>query len=215
MLYNGAEARVSELEWNGRKIICKERLVKRYRHADLDKEITRSRMLQETRNAWRLRGAGVDTPFIYFADLPARKIYYEFVDGETMQTAFDSLTEEELRAACHAVGESLGKMHEKNLVHGDLTTANIMLRKASGGRLSTEKPCIIDLGLSYTSAQVEDKAVDIFVLKKAFLSAHGPHRVGLFDEILDGYSRTGETAAEVIARLEVVEQRGRKRSMVG
>lgn len=53
------------------------------------------------------------------------------------------------------------------MVHGDLTTSNIMLRDGNAGKI-----VMIDFGLSYISTLVEDKAVDLYVMERAFLSTH-------------------------------------------
>ena len=45
---------------------------------------------------------------------------------------------------------------------------------------------VIDFGLATTSSKLEDKAVDIYVLKRAFISTH-PGSESLFDRILAVY----------------------------
>lgn len=68
----------------------------------------------------------------------------------------------------------------------------------------------------------EDRAVDLYVLERAFASTHPVHpgNVPHFERVLAGYreafqsSRPGEWA-RVQRRLEEVRLRGRKRSMVG
>ena len=45
---------------------------------------------------------------------------------------------------------------------------------------------MIDFGLSFVSGKVEDKAVDIYVLKRAFISTH-PGSEALFDKVLKKY----------------------------
>lgn len=64
------------------------------------------------------------------------------------------------------IGISLAKMHGLNVIHGDLTTSNLMLRKEG------DSVVVIDFGLSFVSALVEDKAVDLYVLERAFSSTH-------------------------------------------
>ncbi|KAH0487150.1 MAG: uncharacterized protein KVP18_000023 [Porospora cf. gigantea A] len=201
-------------DWNGRKVLCKERVVKNYRHPDLDRQLTQHRMLQEVRNARRLRTAGVDSPFVYFADFTKRVVFYEFIEGATVQQYLESCTDDQAQTTFRAIGVMLARMHGKNLIHGDLTTANLMVRADENGFKPSEV-CVIDLGLSYTSTSTEDKAVDLFVLKKAFLSAHGIAHSHLLGHALLGYRKHSEEAANVLSRLEVVELRGRKRSMVG
>ena len=73
---------------------------------------------------------------------------------------------------------------------------------------------LIDFGLSTTSSLTEDKAVDLYVLEKAFLSTH-PNSQDLFAKIVSGYCNVSRDQGVVMKRLEEVRMRGRKRSMVG
>lgn len=74
---------------------------------------------------------------------------------------------------------------------------------------------LIDFGLSFVSGKIEDKAVDIYVLKRAFISTH-PGSEQLFDRILDRYrERAGAQGLKIIAKYKDVEKRGRKRECFG
>lgn len=64
------------------------------------------------------------------------------------------------------IGKSIGRIHNSNIIHGDLTTSNLMLR------LPSLSLVVVDFGLSYISSMAEDKAVDLYVLERAFLSTH-------------------------------------------
>jgi len=82
---------------------------------------------------------------------------------------------------------------------------------------------IIDFGLSSASLMAEDRAVDLYVLERAFDSTHPvqqgqePH----FDRVLKGYEKVLRERGKkgewerTEKRLEEVRMRGRKRSMVG
>lgn len=103
-------------------------------------------------------------------------------------------------------------MHDEDVIHGDLTTSNMLL---SCSRDNAEPNLVlIDFGLSYISALPEDKGVDLFVLEKAFLSTH-PNTELLFEALLKSYSASSKKSAAVIKKLNEVRLRGRKRSMVG
>ena len=126
------------------------------------------------------------------------------------------------------VGKAVGRMHEIGVVHGDLTTSNLMLRspdpppvaKDVNGDLSSARPSLegiivlIDFGLATQSIQDEDKAVDLYVLERAFGSTH-PTAESLFQEVLKAYGTSYRGANVVLKRLEEVRMRGRKRSMLG
>lgn len=107
------------------------------------------------------------------------------------------------------IGEAIGKMHEKNIIHGDLTTSNMLLRS------DCLELVMIDFGLGYIDNVAEDKGVDLYVLERALLSTH-PNTEQLFETILDTYKRANSSgSSEVIKKLDEVRMRGRKRTMVG
>ena len=147
--------------------------------------------------------------------------------------------EEDVRRLLRRVGRAVGAMHSKGgVVHGDLTSSNIMVRPVAEQRSpglgeSVQEPeegremgmvvlegeiVLIDFGLATQSIQDEDRAVDLYVLERAFGSTH-PRQEGCFkEEVLDsqdGYKGSFKGANVVLKRLEEVRMRGRKRSMVG
>ncbi|KAI4164402.1 MAG: hypothetical protein LQ342_002049 [Letrouitia transgressa] len=130
------------------------------------------------------------------------------------------------------IGRAIGRMHEIGVVHGDLTTSNLMLKPSRTlgdleGVVNGNSPVmdeseislegevvVIDFGLAVQSVQDEDKAVDLYVLERAFGSTH-PEAEEDFKEVLRAYDRSYKGAKVVLKRLEDVRMRGRKRSMVG
>lgn len=121
--------------------------------------------------------------------------------------------EQELLRLAEQVGQILAKMHDQDVIHGDLTTSNMLLRCSAVDIRQTDL-VLIDFGLSYISALPEDKAVDLYVLEKAFLSTH-PNTEVLFRKLLEGYTASSKKSPAVIKKLNEVRLRGRKRSMVG
>lgn len=103
-------------------------------------------------------------------DLETSLIYMEYIEGisvrEFLVTAEGETPEAQSRVA-KEIGTALGKMHNIEVIHGDLTTSNLMMRKETGGSV-----VLIDFGLSYVSNLIEDKAVDLYVLERAFSSTH-------------------------------------------
>ncbi|KAI5622912.1 TP53-regulating kinase [Silurus asotus] len=217
LIKQGAEARVYRVRFLGRSAIVKERFPKRYRHPVLDEKLTRRRVAQEVRSILRCRKAGIAAPVVYFVDLSSNCIFLEEIT--------DSITTREHIAAARASGHSveslhdlaenmgriLAKMHDEDVIHGDLTTSNMLLKTESSGELTL---MLIDFGLSFVSALPEDKGVDLYVLEKAFLSTH-PNTETLFQKLLHSYSGASKKAPAVIKKLDEVRLRGRKRSMVG
>jgi TP53 regulating kinase-like protein len=124
------------------------------------------------------------------------------------------------------VGRAVGSLHKVGVVHGDLTTSNLMLRprrdlvNGDGEGAGAEEKVLdgeiilIDFGLASQSTADEDRAVDLYVLERAFGSTH-PRAEGLFGEVLKAYGESFKGANVVLKRLEEVRMRGRKRSMLG
>lgn len=119
---------------------------------------------------------------------------------------------QDLEELAERMGQILARMHDEDVIHGDLTTSNILLRRGpEDGELEL---VLIDFGLSYSSALPEDKGVDLYVLEKAFLSTH-PNTEELFEKLLKSYAASSSKSSAVIKKLDEVRLRGRKRSMVG
>jgi len=167
--------------------ILKRRFAKGYRHPDLDRRLTAARLRGEMRG---------------LAPLGAR------------------------------VGATVARMHDGGLVHGDLTTSNLMVREgtapgeagggagagagagAGSGAGSEIRLVVLDFGLAYLSTDVEDFAVDLYVLERAIASTH-PREEGLFDAVLEAYRTHCSRFRAIISRFADVRLRGRKRAMVG
>ncbi|CAG8449733.1 11715_t:CDS:2 [Funneliformis mosseae] len=179
LIKQGAEARIHTAPFLTRTAIVKERFSKAYRHPILDKKLTTRRVNQEARCLFKCRKSGVDTPALYFVDTENSTIYMEFVRGTIVKDLLvtnsvyiqNKVKQDEL---AKKIGIALAKVHEIDIIHGDLTTSNLMLRE------SNQSLVVIDFGLSYISSLPEDKAVDLYVLERAFLSTH-PNSEEMFD----------------------------------
>jgi TP53 regulating kinase-like protein len=127
------------------------------------------------------------------------------------------------------IGAAVGKLHSVGVVHGDLTTSNMMLRRApatkenegteegkavTGNAALAGEIVLIDFGLAVQTVQEEDRAVDLYVLERAFGSTH-PREEGMFGELLEGYRVAFKGSKGTLRRLEDVRMRGRKKSMIG
>lgn len=134
----------------------------------------------------------------------------DYIQGvQSSKTAVEAI--ETLTPLANTIGHTLGIMHKQNIVHGDLTTSNMLLQ----GDPSNNRLCLIDFGLSFFENLSEDKGVDLYVLERALISTH-PNTEKLFNVILEAYCKSNDTGSkDVIAKLEEVRMRGRKRTMVG
>ncbi|KAK8180726.1 kinase-like domain-containing protein [Phyllosticta citribraziliensis] len=252
LITQGAEALVYKTSFltASRAAALKFRPSKPYRHALLDRRLTRQRILAEARVLVRLRREGVTVPAVWGCDWDAGWLLLEWIPGHTIRAwqandgdgdgALDKSRVPELWDLMARVGRAVGRMHAVGVVHGDLTTSNLMLRTPSSSPSSSppssttqnhhhqQSPdaaastqvlagtvTIIDFGLASQTIQDEDKAVDLYVLERAFGSTH-PAAEPLFHEVLRAYRDAGGKAATaVLKRLDEVRLRGRKRSMVG
>eukprot|EP00126_Sphaerothecum_destruens_P010737 Sdes_comp20798_c0_seq7m17087 len=106
------------------------------------------------------------------------------------------------------IGVLVAKLHRENIIHGDLTTSNMLLEGNS------ENIILIDFGLSYVSSLAEDKAVDLYVLERAFASTH-PKSENLFAHVLKAYKNHYPDSKAVLSRLDEVRLRGRKKICIG
>ena len=102
------------------------------------------------------------------------KITFEFITGPSVKEFIVMTSDsDKLKAVARAVGYAVGKMHDIDVVHGDLTTSNLMIRESpSDGDEWNPQVLVIDFGLGMTRPVIEDKAVDLYVLERAFLSTH-------------------------------------------
>ncbi|KAJ1996854.1 serine/threonine-protein kinase bud32 [Coemansia thaxteri] len=207
LIRQGAEARVYITTIDGKQAIAKQRFSKGYRHAELDAKLTRGRLNQEARSLKRCREHGIRVPDVIRVDKDSATLFIEFVSGPTIKewilASDNEAREKELMAS---IGQILHTMHSFNIVHGDLTTSNMILD-------SEGQVVLIDFGLSQVSFSAEDKAVDLYVLERAFISTH-PNSERLFATVLESYDSSDE-ARSILKRLEDVRQRGRKRDMSG
>ncbi len=141
LIKKGAEANLYLEDWHGRKVIMKRRLSKKYRIPQLDSEIRHQRTVHESQIIHRAKQAGVPTPSIFMVDTTDATIIMEFIDGKQVKQVLNNLTSVERHDLCCYVGELIGLLHKNGIVHGDLTTSNMILTPLG-------KVVFVDFGLS-------------------------------------------------------------------
>ncbi len=196
----GAEARLNSATWLGRDVVFKQRVVKSYRHPVIDRALQTSRIKNEIRLMLEARAAGIAVPVIYSVDLAENRIVMEEIPGIRVKDALEDLPMDDARATCTKIGQVAAALHAHDIVHGDLTTSN-MLR--DGDRI-----VLIDFSLGARSAELEDKGVDMHLLEEAFRSAHY-RRSGLYQVVRDSYVEAYPDGAAVLAKVKEIERRGR------
>ena len=149
---------------------------KPYRHPSLDKALTKHRILVEARLLQRLKRSGVPVPALYFLNEYEGSITMEWIEGPSIREWLEIHTAEVelVTEVMRLVGKSVGELHASGVVHGDLTTSNLVLRETNGSL----EVVLIDFGLGSVSNSDEDMAVDLYVLERAFASTH-PKSEGL------------------------------------
>lgn len=188
---HGAEA---VLRKEGR-LLVKDRIKKGYRIHQLDEKIRKARTKAESKLLREARRAGVLTPHII--DESGYNIKMEFIAGKKVK---DILDKNNMAVICRAIGESVAKLHNRDIIHGDLTTSNMILKG--------DKLYIIDFGLGFFSSRPEDKATDLRLLKQALESTHFSLLPRAWQIILNAYRRH-YPSEEVIKVLQRIEKRGR------
>jgi len=202
LIGRGAEAELWLVDWMGRRAVAKRRLPKPYRLTELDRSLRQARTRTEARLLREGRLAGVPTPLVYDVDLAedACTITMEFIEGEQVKHLLNRLPVPEARALCRAIGRLVGLLHQGGVVHGDLTTSNMLWRE---GRIY-----LIDFGLGGLTGELEVQGVDLRVLKEAFGSTHA-HLGKCFGDILECYVETYSRGEEAVGRMEEIAARGR------
>lgn len=233
LITQGAEGRLYKTTYLLPSIPCalKYRPPKPWRHPTLDARLTKHRILSEARILAKCRRDGVRVPTVYALDEAQGWLMLEWIPGAPVRAGINarlgSRTEgiaqdEALKGLMRKIGAAVGKLHKIGIVHGDLTTSNMMLDPTAGvaanghadGESLHGEVVIIDLGLASGAVQEEERAVDLYVLERAFGSTH-PRAECVFQEVLDAYRETHKQAPGVLKKLEEVRMRGRKRSMLG
>lgn len=186
----GAEAIIYK---EGNEII-KERFEKTYRHPVLDLNLRKRRTVSETKLISEARRQRVNTPQII--DTTEFEMVMEFIPGDKVR---DVLNKDNYKDICKKIGEQLSKLHNANVIHGDLTTSNFIWYN--------NKVYFIDFGLGSISKRIEDKAVDLHLMKQALESKHHEIWEKCFDIVLENY--TVPNKKEILERLEAIEKRGR------
>ena len=228
-----------------RNKIIKRRIKKGYRLPELDEKLRKLRTRSEAR---LIEKAPINVPKILKVDEQNKEITMEFINGKKLSENLDNLSNKE--EVMQIIGQETAKLHDANIIHGDLTTSNMILvecesdvkkakeveetKEASRAKIkdskinnnkdltltnksnkllitnqnkTNSKIYFIDFGLGFSSSKIEDKAVDIHLLKQALEAKHFLYHESLFQAFLESYNPVNKT--EILAQLKKVEARGR------
>lgn len=204
LIKKGAEASIYLLEWHGHKVIMKHRLPKKYRLPQIDEQIRSYRTVHESQLLNYAKEAGVPTPLIYQVDLANSNIIMEFIEGIQVKQILNDLSPKERCNLSNHIGKLIGHLHKHNLIHGDLTTSNMILNQEN-------RIIFIDFGLGEISIEVESKGVDLHLMKRAFQSTHFRFAEECFKNVLKGYTKIVgvENSRKITDKISEIERRGR------
>jgi TP53 regulating kinase-like protein len=148
--------------------------------------------------------AGVPTPMIFLVDLKNASITMEFVEGKQVKQVLGGVSKREKQELCVRIGELIGKMHKHGVIHGDLTTSNMIL--SGEGKIF-----LVDFGLGEKNTELEARGVDLHLMKRALQSTHYQIASECFEHVLRGYRAVAgaEDAKNVLEKIKEIERRGR------
>jgi TP53 regulating kinase-like protein len=204
LIKKGAEASLYLTYWHKRKVVVKKRLPKKYRPPKLDEQIRTYRTVHEPQLLHEAKKAGVPTPLILSVDVRNASIIMEFIDGSQLKQLLGNASSSERRRLCLNVGESIGMLHKRGIVHGDLTTSNMILN--GNGEIF-----FVDFGLGKKTEELEERAVDLHLMKRALQSTHFRFATECFDAVMEGYAKVvkANMVRMVLDKVSEIERRGR------
>ena len=125
------------------------------------------------------------------------EIIMEFVSGQRVK---EYLLETGDYGIMRRIGVIVAALHRNRIIHGDLTTSNLIL--------SGDGIYVLDFGLGSISDSLEDKAVDLVCFEKSFVATHSDIAEEGWSAFREGYSQY-EAAEGVWRRVEQVKRRAR------
>ncbi|MEM3700612.1 MAG: Kae1-associated kinase Bud32 [Candidatus Bathyarchaeia archaeon] len=204
LIKKGAEASLYLADWHGKKAVLKKRLAKKYRPKFLDEQIRVYRTIHEPQLMHEAKMAGVPTPTIFLVDIKNATITMEFIEGRQVKQLLGKASKEKRGELCLKIGELIGRLHENGIIHGDLTTSNMILTREG-------KIFFVDFGLGEKSKELEARGVDLHLMKRALQSTHFRFTEECFNAIIHGYTKIvgSETAKNILEKIKEIERRGR------
>lgn len=190
LIQKGAEADI----YLEKELIIKIRNKKSYRLSFLDKKLRKARTKSEVKIINKLKNI-ISVPKIIQTD-NLEKIEMEFINGKEISENFEIM---DWKNISKELGKTIAKMHNQNIIHGDLTTSNMIYKD--------KKLYLIDFGLGFHSNKIEDKAVDLHLLKHSLNAKHFSIFPEAFNIIIKNYK--ANQSEDIIKRIEIIEKRGR------
>ncbi len=209
LVAKGAEASIYPGEYLGEDVLSKKRIAKGYRIIEIDQHLRKKRTRKEAKLLGEAKRCGVVTPLVYHVDEGESTILLEKVQGTEVKDLFsgeNKLKQSDIKILSQIIGENIARLHNCGIIHGDLTTSNIIVKDREISNDS--KIVFIDFGLGKNSDLVEDKGVDLLVFKKAVNTIHHDISQDCFNSILKGY-QIADDYKQILSKIDEIESRGR------
>ena len=207
IIRKGAEASLYYGHWFDKEVIFKYRIPKKYRLDELDKNIRKTRTLNEARALIKVKNYGINVPQVYEIDTKNSIIVMKYIQGNKLKDILPKLDKNKKQEYFYNIGRYIAILHINGHIHGDITTSNIIITEK-------EEIFLIDFGLHEYSDAIEDKSVDLHLFKRVLISSHGSDYNLCYHAFLQGYrseySKSSlEECNQIINNIEVIETRGR------
>jgi len=203
-LHRGAEADLSLATIGPWRVVIKRRVKKEYRNPSLDEQIRHDRTSSEASIIHEARTAGARVPSIVGMDIENNAIIMTHVDGTVARERLDEMGISEARKFFRSLGEQIGLLHTGGIVHGDLTTSNVIVSPSGA-------PFIVDFGMARRSVETEDRGVDLHLLQRSIVASHSKDPSSMMNAMIRGYelSAGNKVASSTWRKAREIARRGR------
>ena len=204
LVKKGAEADIYLTKMFDQEVIIKRRISKNYRNKQIDFKIRNSRTIHESQLLNQAKRSSVPTPTIRLVNRQNSEIIMDYVKGVRLRDLLHSKNIKKAALLCYRLGVYIGRLHKHGIIHGDLTTSNIIMD-------SNERMVFIDFGLGFYSNTIEAQGVDLHLLKQVFESFHYVISKECFNSVMKGYGKIigNNKTIQVLNKIKEIEGRGR------
>ncbi len=203
LLFQGAEAKIIASTYFRIPVVKKIRMRKRYRIKEIDNRLISTRTRDEAKLMILARQQGVSVPIIFDIDLAGGVLTMQYLMGKRVKDIYNDLSLSQRKKICNQIGNTIAILHNNDIIHGDITTSNLMLLD--------DRIYFFDFGLGEINPDIEAKGVDLHVLMEAMESTHSVYSSD-FSFVFDGYAKCyDQDATEVKTKIEDIVRRGRYR----
>ena len=192
IIQQGAEAIIIKQNNN----VIKRRIKKGYRIPVLDEKLRKSRTKSEAKIINKLKSI-INVPKIISVD--QNEIMMQYIERKKLSDNLDNLKNK--NEIAEQIGQEIAKLHDSDIIHGDLTTSNMIYKEKEN------RVYFIDFGLGFHSQRIEDKAVDLHLIRQALEAKHFSCWKELFEHIIKEYNSKDKD--KILEQLKKVEARGR------